>query len=124
MENSNAAEPAGEGLSPAIELMGRITKEAVNEAMEDRFLPFLEDCLSDAETPRNGRCERKVLTTVGEKTVRVPRDRLGLRHKPVPIREVRRGGIRKARPRHREGKLRRGREAQPIQALQGDGGLR
>lgn len=58
--------------------MGRITEEAINEAMEDRFLPFLEDCLSDAGTPRNGRCERKMLTTVGEITIRVPRDRLGL----------------------------------------------
>ena len=78
MDNFNAAKPAGEGLSPAIELMRRATEEAVNEAMEDQFLSFLEDCLSDAETPRNGHYERKVLTTVGEITVRVPRDRLGL----------------------------------------------
>lgn len=78
MDNSNVTKPAGEGLSPAIELMRRATEEAVNEAMEDQFLSFLEDCLSDAETPRNGHYERKVLTTVGEITVRVPRDRLGL----------------------------------------------
>lgn len=77
MDNSNAAKPAGEGLSPAIELMRRATEEAVNEAMEDQFLSFLEDCLSDAETPRNGHYERKVLTTIGEITARVPRDRPG-----------------------------------------------
>ena len=45
MDDSNAAKPAGEGLSPAIELMRRATEEAVNEAMEDqsllpRGLPF------------------------------------------------------------------------------------
>ena len=43
----------------------------------DRFLSFLGDRLSDAGTPRNGRCERKVPTAVGEIAALVPRGRLG-----------------------------------------------
>lgn len=70
--------PGGEGLSPAIEPTRRATEEADNEAMEDQFISFLEDCLSDIEPTRNGYYARKALTTVGEITVRVPRDRLGL----------------------------------------------
>ena len=49
MDNFNAAKPAGEGLSLGIELMRRATEEAADEAMEDQFLSFLEDCLSGAE---------------------------------------------------------------------------
>lgn len=48
------------------------------EAVKKGVPAFFKDCLSDAETPRNGYYKRKVLTIVGEITVRVPRDRLGL----------------------------------------------
>ncbi len=78
MSDFNATKSIGKAVSPAIELMRRATEQAVNEAMEDQFLSFLEDCLSDAESHRNGHYERKVLTTVGEMAARVPRDRLGL----------------------------------------------
>lgn len=90
MDDSNATKPIGEGLSPAIELMRRATEEAVNEAMEDQFISFLGDCLSDIEPARNGYYARKVLTTVGEITVRVPRDHLGLFHERVLGRHRRR----------------------------------
>ena len=78
MSDSNAKTPGREALSPAIELMRKATEQAVNEAMEDQFLSFLEDCVSGSGSPRNGYYERKVLTTVGEINVRVPRDRLSL----------------------------------------------
>ena len=78
MSDSNAKTPVQEALSPAIELMRKATEQAVNEAMEDQFLSFLEDCVSGSGSPRRGYYERKVLTTVGEINVRVPRDRLSL----------------------------------------------
>ena len=78
MSDSNAKTPGQEALSPAVVLMRKAAEQAVNEAMEDQFPSFLEDCVSGSGSPRNGHCERKVLTTVGEINVRVPRDRLGL----------------------------------------------
>lgn len=92
MSDCNAKTPGQEGLSPAIELMGKATEQAVNEAMEDQFASFLEDCLSGAGSPRNGYYERKVLTTVGEINVRVPRDRLSLFEERVIGRYRRRVG--------------------------------
>lgn len=143
MGDSDAKTPGREALSPAIGPMRKAAEQAVDEAMEDQFPSFPEDRVSGSGPPRNGRCERKALATVGEVNVRVPRDRLSLfeeraigrhrrggrrpgrrdrgplrpgdvalGHKPVPFRGIGRRGVGEARPRDREGKLRRGREAQ------------
>lgn len=65
MSDSNAKTPGQEALSPAIELMRKATEQVVNEATEDQFLSFLEDCVSGSGSPRNGYYKRKVLTAVG-----------------------------------------------------------
>ena len=50
MDNSNAAKPAGEGLSPAIELMGRITEEAVNEGIGKRKIKCWKEIVAYYES--------------------------------------------------------------------------
>ncbi len=54
-----------------------IAEEAVNEAMNDQFLSLPEDCLPGEEPARDGRYERRVLTTVREIAV-IPRNRFTL----------------------------------------------
>ena len=71
MSDSNANTQGPEALSPA-------TEQAVNEAMEDQFVSFLEDCVSGADSPRTGYYERKVLAAAGEIDLREPSDRLSL----------------------------------------------
>ncbi len=74
----NSKRESAEGVSLAAEFLRKSTEDAINEAMGDSFESFLEDCVEGAVSPRNGRCERSVLTNVGSVTVRVPRDRLNL----------------------------------------------
>lgn len=75
VSNANAGR---NGLSPAIELMRKATEQAADEAMEDQFVSFLEDCVSGAASPRNGYYERKVLAGAGEINAHVPRARLAI----------------------------------------------
>ena len=74
----NFSEENAKGISLATEFLRQATEKAVNEAMEDSFESFLEDCVDGEVSPRNGYYERTVLTTVGALNVRVPRDRLSL----------------------------------------------
>ncbi len=74
----NSKRESAEGASLAAEFLGKSTEDAINEAMEDSFEPFLEDCVEGAVSPRNGNCERSVFTNVESIAVRVPRDRLSL----------------------------------------------
>lgn len=75
---NNFNQENAKGISLATEFLRQATEKAVNEAMEDSFESFLEDCLGGEASPRNGYYERTVLTTVGALNVRVPRDRLNL----------------------------------------------
>lgn len=75
---NNFNQENAKGISLATEFLRQATEKAVNEAMEDSFESFFEDCLGGEASPRNGYYERTVLTTVGALNVRVPRDRLNL----------------------------------------------
>ena len=46
MNGCKAKTPGPKGLSPAIEPMRKAAEQADDGAMEDRFVPFLEGCLS------------------------------------------------------------------------------
>lgn len=76
MDNFN--EENAKSITFASEFLRQATEKAVNEAMEDSFESFFEECADGSISPRNGYYERTVLTTVGAINVRVPRDRLSL----------------------------------------------
>lgn len=69
MSDSNAKTPGQEALSPAIELMRKATEQAVNEAMEDQFLSFLEDCVSDSGSPRNASRDEPLVNNSGSRQI-------------------------------------------------------
>lgn len=72
----NFKQESEQRLSFAADFLRKSTEEAINEALEDQFEQFLEDCSNGEVPPRNGYYERKMLTKVGTINVRVPRDRL------------------------------------------------
>lgn len=78
MANDNAKGSLGEALSPVNEILRTGVEKAFNEAMEGVFLDFLEECADGSASSRNGYYDRGLLTVVGEITVRIPRDCLGL----------------------------------------------
>lgn len=78
MQDNSAVNTVNEEVSPALEIMRLGMEKAINEALEDQFMSFLEDAITGQESSRNGYYERRLLTTVGPLTVKVPRDRLNV----------------------------------------------
>ncbi len=69
MSDSNAKTPGQEALSPAIVLMRKAAEQAVNEAVEDQFPSFLEDCVSDSGSPRNAPRDEPLVNNSGSRQI-------------------------------------------------------